>query len=148
METPLTNLEIPIKKSPQSSFIKLILMIFNIIQIIHIFFTHLIDISPFYNYVLIFLGETYLLFIWSELREDDSYKNYLITIIASVILIILSFYYSIDALNYSYAFPLILILEYIIFYSSLIIIPISIIVFILVNYNYYNYTNYSNNTVE
>jgi hypothetical protein len=137
METPLTNLEIPIKKSPQSSFIKLILMIFNIIQIIHIFFTHLIDISPFYNYVLIFLGETYLLFIWSELREDDSYKNYLITIIASVILIILSFYYSIDALNYSYAFPLILILEYIIFYSSLIIIPISIIVFILVNYNYY-----------
>ena len=137
METPLTNLEIAIKKSPQSSFIKLILMIFNIIQIIHIFFTHLIDISPFYNYVLIFLGETYLLFIWSELREDDSYKNYLITIIASVILIILSFYYSIDALNYSYAFPLILILEYIIFYSSLIIIPISIIVFILVNYNYY-----------
>ena len=137
METPLTNLDIPIKKSPQSSFIKLILMIFNIIQIIHIFFTHLIDISPFYNYVLIFLGETYLLFIWSELREDDSYKNYLITIIASVILIILSFYYSIDALNYSYAFPLILILEYIIFYSSLIIIPISIIVFILVNYNYY-----------
>ena len=137
METPLTNLEIPIKKSPQSSFIKLILTIFNIIQIIHIFFTHLIDISPFYNYVLIFLGETYLLFIWSELREDDSYKNYLITIIASVILIILSFYYSIDALNYSYAFPLILILEYIIFYSSLIIIPISIIVFILVNYNYY-----------
>jgi hypothetical protein len=137
METPLTNLDIPIKKSAQSSFIKLILMIFNIIQIIHIFFTHLIDISPFYNYVLIFLGETYLLFIWSELREDDSYKNYLITIIASVILIILSFYYSIDALNYSYAFPLILILEYIIFYSSLIIIPISIIVFILVNYNYY-----------
>ena len=137
METPLTNLEIPIKKSPQSSFIKLILTIFNIIQIIHIFFTHLIDISPFYNYVLIFLGEAYLLFIWSELREDDSYKNYLITIIASVILIILSFYYSIDALNYSYAFPLILILEYIIFYSSLIIIPISIIVFILVNYNYY-----------
>ena len=139
MENPLTNpdnLNEPKVQSSQSYFIKNLLITFNIIFIFHIFFSHLIGL-PFYNYILIFFGEIYLIFIWSELRYDDSYKNYLITIIASVILIILSFYYSIDALNYSYAFPLILILEYIIFYSSLIIIPISIIVFILVNYNYY-----------
>ena len=139
MENPLTNpdnLNEPKVQSSQSYFIKNLLITFNIIFIFHIFFSHLIGL-PFYNYALIFFGEIYLIFIWSELRYDDSYKNYLITIIGSVFLIISSFYFSFDALNYSFIFPYIIIIENIIFFSSLIIVPSAIIVFILVNYNYY-----------
>ena len=147
MESSFTNLEQPKQISPQTSFIKLILMIFNVIIIIHIFLTHLIGL-PFYNYTLILLGEMYLIFIWSELRYDESYKNYVITVIASLILVIFTLYYSVDIFNYSNLLPLVLMIEILIFYCSLIIIPSAIIVFILVNYNYYNYTNYSNNTHE